>query len=41
MNPTLIEGTSETAPLRPVAGPQSYLPISEAGRTFGTTYFLV
>jgi hypothetical protein len=41
MNPTAIEGTSETAPLKSVASPKAYLPVAEVGRTFGTTYFLL
>jgi hypothetical protein len=41
MNPTAIEGTSETIPLKPVNNSKSYLPVAEVGRTFGTTYFLL
>ncbi|CAF0917962.1 unnamed protein product [Adineta ricciae] len=41
MNPTLIEGTSETAPLRAGARTTYYLPVETASKTFGTTYFLI
>jgi hypothetical protein len=41
MNPISIEESSETAPLKPTAAPPSYLSVAEAGRTFGTTFFLV
>ncbi len=41
MNPTAIEGTSESAPLKPTESSKTYLPVAEVGRTFGTTYFLV
>ncbi|CAF0860634.1 unnamed protein product [Rotaria sordida] len=41
MNPTQIEGTSETAPLRSTSNTVSPLSMTAAGRTFGTTYILV
>ena len=41
MNPTAIEGTNETIPLKPADNSKTYLPVAEVGRTFGTTYFLV
>jgi hypothetical protein len=40
MNPTLIEQTNETVPLRSGTGTSSYLPINAAGQAFGTKYFL-
>ena len=41
MNSTLIEGTSETAPLRNEAQPAPFLGMKGAGQTFGTPYFLM
>ncbi|CAF2424755.1 unnamed protein product [Rotaria sp. Silwood2] len=40
MDPMPKEGTNETIPLKPLVGSRSYMPVSEVGRTFGTTYFL-
>ncbi|CAF0814210.1 unnamed protein product [Rotaria sordida] len=40
MNPTSKEETNETIPLKPLISPKPYLPVSEVGRTVGTTYFL-
>ena len=41
MNPSLIEGMSETAPLKPTTPSKSSFQITEVGRSFGTTYFLM
>ncbi|UJR25537.1 hypothetical protein I4U23_006883 [Adineta vaga] len=41
MNPTFIEGSGETVPLRIGARTTSYLPVETASRTFGTSYFLI
>lgn len=41
MNPTLTDGTSETDPLRRGSRTPAYLPVAAAGKTFGSTYFLV
>ena len=40
MNPTFTETTNEAVPLSG-ARTSAYLPIDAAGRTFGTTYFLL
>ncbi|CAF0849412.1 unnamed protein product [Rotaria sp. Silwood1] len=40
MDPMSKEGTNETIPLRPLTTSRSYMPVSEVGRTVGTTYFL-
>ncbi len=41
MNPTWMEGANESAPLSRGTRTSAYLPIGAAGRTFGTTYFLL
>ncbi len=40
MNPTKVEGTSETAPLNSEGGSNSYFPIDTARKTASTNYFL-
>jgi len=41
MNPISIEEPSETAPLNPTSAPPPYVPVAEAGRVIGTTFFLM
>jgi hypothetical protein len=41
MYPSITDTSSEAAPLRSGARTPAYLPVAAAGRTFGTTYFLL